>query len=74
MMTNGTAVEVATVGDEGMLGITALWGGRSMPGETMCQVQDTSVERMPLDAFVREIERRGRCTRASVATPRARLR
>ena len=59
MMTNGTAVEVATVGDEGMLGITALWGGRSMPGETMCQVQDTSVERMPLDAFVREIERRG---------------
>jgi CRP-like cAMP-binding protein len=62
MMKNGAAVEVATVGDEGMLGIFAFFGGRAMPGESMVQVEDGSgmtAERMPLEAIRRELDRHG---------------
>jgi CRP-like cAMP-binding protein len=62
MMKDGTAVEVATVGDEGMLGISAFLGGNAMPGESMVQVPQSagmSAERMPVDAFQREVDRRG---------------
>ena len=59
MMKNGAAVEVATVGDEGMVGIAAFFGGQLMPGECMVQVPDTSAERMPLKAFQRELDRHG---------------
>src|SRR5712691_11635402 len=59
MMKNGAAVEVATVGDEGMIGISAFFGGHTMPGESMVQVPDTSAERMPIDAFHRELDRHG---------------
>jgi CRP-like cAMP-binding protein len=34
----GTAVEVATVGNEGMLGLPAFLGAGSIPGEAFCQV------------------------------------
>lgn len=58
-MKNGARVEVATVGDEGMLGVGALWGdGVMATGETLCQVSDTSAERMTLEAFRREADRR----------------
>src|SRR2546430_12261983 len=40
MMKDGTAVEVATVGDEGMLGITPFWGGGTKPGGSMGQGLD----------------------------------
>jgi len=64
MMKNGSAVEVATVGTEGMLGLTAFLGGTMMPGESMLQVpsgrdEEKTVERMPIDAFRRELQRRG---------------
>ena len=61
MMTDGAAVEVATVGDEGMLGIAAFFGGQAMPGESMVQVPvpDTSAERMTVEAFQRELGRHG---------------
>jgi CRP-like cAMP-binding protein len=59
MMANGSAVEVATVGDEGVVGIAAFFGGRAMPGESMIQVPDSDAERMSLDAFQCELERRG---------------
>jgi CRP-like cAMP-binding protein len=62
MMKDGAAVEVATVGDEGMLGISAFFGGRAMPGESMVQVLDgavTTAERMTLEAFQRELDRHG---------------
>lgn len=59
VMRNGDMVEVATVGDEGLLGITALFGGDTMGGETMMQVPDTSAEVMPVEAFHREMDRRG---------------
>ena len=59
MLKNGTAVEVATVGDEGVIGATAFFGGKQMPGECMVQVPDTNAERMPVAAFQAEIQRRG---------------
>jgi CRP-like cAMP-binding protein len=59
-MKNGAAVEVATVGDEGMLGITAFWDhGLMTAGETLCQVADTSAEQMTVRAFRKELDRRG---------------
>lgn len=59
-MKNGAKVEVATVGDEGMLGVSAFWGdGIMATGETLCQVADTSVEQMTVEAFRRELDRRG---------------
>jgi CRP-like cAMP-binding protein len=61
MMNNGSAVEVATVGDEGMIGIAAFFGGHAMPGESMVQVYvpDTNAERMSIDAFQHELDRHG---------------
>jgi CRP-like cAMP-binding protein len=59
MMKDGMAVEVATVGDEGMVGIAAFFGGRAMPGESMVQVPDTTAVRMPVEQFQRELDRRG---------------
>ena len=59
MMSNGSAVEVATIGDEGMVGIAAFFGGDTMPGESMVQVPDGDAERMPIEAFRRELDRHG---------------
>lgn len=62
MMKDGTAAEVATVGNEGMLGMTAFWGGDVMPGESMLQVPHTggtSAERMTVEVFRRELARHG---------------
>lgn len=59
MMSNGMAVEVATVGDEGMIGIAAFFGGQVMPGESMVQVPDSNAERMAIEDFKRELDRRG---------------
>src|ERR1051325_2427076 len=38
MMENGDAIEVATIGNEGMTGQTAFLGGESSPYEVMVQV------------------------------------
>jgi CRP-like cAMP-binding protein len=62
MMKNGSAVEVATVGSEGMLGVSAFLGGAAISGESMLQVpseraEEKTVERMSVDAFRRELER-----------------
>lgn len=62
-MKNGTTVEIATVGDEGLLGIDAFFGDVMMPCETMVQVPDTDTdthaEVMSADAFRREMNRPG---------------
>ena len=60
----GAAVEVATVGDEGMLGMSAFFGGTAMPGESMLQVpsrrpDEMTAERLTVGAFRREINRHG---------------
>jgi hypothetical protein len=59
VMKNGSMVEIATVGDEGLVGINVLFGDDLLGGETMMQVPDTSVEVLPVGIFNREIERRG---------------
>jgi CRP-like cAMP-binding protein len=59
VMRDGAMVEIATVGDEGLLGISAFFGGDIMPGETMIQVPDTNAEVMTAEAFKREIHRHG---------------
>jgi hypothetical protein len=59
VMHDGTMVETATVGDEGLLGMEVFLGGEMASGETMLQVPDTNVELMAVGMFKSEIERRG---------------
>jgi CRP-like cAMP-binding protein len=58
VMQDGTMVETATVGDEGMVGMEAFFGGEVATGETMLQVPDTNVELMAVAPFKAELERR----------------
>jgi CRP-like cAMP-binding protein len=57
-MKDGAMVEIATIGDEGAVGVTA-FAGEQMVGETMIQVPDTSAEIMPIEQFRREMARDG---------------
>jgi len=55
-LSDGTTVEAATVGDEGMLGVEAFLGAdATAPGETLIQVPDTDAEMMSVDDFRREV-------------------
>ncbi len=55
-LSDGTTVEAATVGDEGMLGVEAFLSANAIaPGETLIQVPDTSAETMTVDDFRREV-------------------
>jgi CRP-like cAMP-binding protein len=58
-MKNGAMVEIATIGDEGLVGINAFFGGQMVSGEAMLQVPDTDAEVMSAEAFRREIARGG---------------
>jgi CRP-like cAMP-binding protein len=56
LMNDGRMVEVATVGDEGMVGIEALLGPDPIAlGDTMMQVSASSAERMSVEHFRRAI-------------------
>lgn len=70
VMNDGAMVEIATVGDEGLLGIGVLLGGDSMPGETMMQVSDASAEVMSIDTFRHEIARRGALHDSAQGSPK----
>jgi CRP-like cAMP-binding protein len=59
VMKDGSMVEIATVGDEGMLGVNVFFGGDMASGETWVQVPDTSAEALSVEIFKREIDRRG---------------
>jgi len=59
VMQNGAMVEIATVGDEGVLRINALFGVDLFGTEAMMQVPDTNAEVLPVAIFKRELERRG---------------
>ena len=59
VMRNGAMVEIATVGDEGLVGMTAFFGPGLMSGESMMQVPDTDAEVMSVQAFGNELDRRG---------------
>jgi CheY-like chemotaxis protein len=52
-------VEIATVGDEGLIGISVLFGGGIWSGDTMMQVPDTSAEVLSVDVFSAELARHG---------------
>jgi CRP-like cAMP-binding protein len=58
-MKDGTMVEIATVGHEGLLGIEAFFGNAMMPTESMIQVPDTDAEVMTAEAFRQEMNRPG---------------
>ena len=56
MLRDGTTVEAATVGDEGMLGVEAFLSADAVaPGQTLIQVPDTNAEVMDVDDFRREM-------------------
>jgi CRP-like cAMP-binding protein len=59
VMTDGRMVEVATIGNEGMVGMTIFLGGDIATAEAFVQVPDGSGQSMPADAFRRELDRRG---------------
>ena len=59
VMRNGSMVEIATVGDEGLVGINAFFGGAMLSGETMMQVPDTNAEVLSVVEFDRELARGG---------------
>jgi CRP-like cAMP-binding protein len=59
-LSNGRPVEVATVGDEGMLGLQALFSdGAIASGDALIQVPDTNAEMMRVEDFRRELTRGG---------------
>lgn len=60
VLSDGTMVEAATIGDEGMLGIEAFLSDRAIaPGDTMMQVPDTNAEMLNVDDFRGELTRHG---------------
>jgi CRP-like cAMP-binding protein len=58
VMENGSAIEVATIGNEGMSGLTAFVGGESSPYEVMVQVPGDGL-RMKANDFQPEVGREG---------------
>lgn len=59
-LSNGAMVEVATIGDEGMLGIEAFFTDRPRAiGSTILQVPDTSVAMLSVDALRCELREDG---------------
>jgi CRP-like cAMP-binding protein len=58
-MQDGRMVEVATVGDEGMLGMEAFFGAQVSTVETMLQVPNGSAEFLNVAAFNAEVARHG---------------
>jgi len=60
VLSSGTQVEAATVGDEGMLGIEAFLSADAIaPGETLMQVPDTNAEMLSVEDSPREIDAHG---------------
>ena len=59
VMKDGRMVEVATIGNEGLIGITVFLGGDRSSGEAFIQVPDGVGQSMSVEAFTRELGRRG---------------
>ncbi len=58
VMGDGAAIEVATIGNEGMAGLTAFIGGETSPNEVMVQVPGDGI-RMPADVLRQEADKKG---------------
>jgi CRP-like cAMP-binding protein len=57
---DGRMVEVATIGREGMIGVSTVWDGSPTPSVVMVQGETNTCYKMPVKAFRREMDRRGR--------------
>jgi len=58
-MRSGRTVEVATVGNEGFIGINALFGGDRWLAGALVKIPDSCAQAMTIQAFRREMSRRG---------------
>ena len=58
IMGDGRTVEMATVGNEGLIGVWAALGGRVPAGDAIVQVAGKSAQMLPVEVFRRELERR----------------
>jgi CRP-like cAMP-binding protein len=59
VLEDGGMVEVATIGREGMVGVSAVLDGTPMQAAAMVQGETETCYRMSIDAFRREMDRRG---------------
>lgn len=60
MLEDGSTVEAATVGDEGMVGLEAFLSTRPVsPGQILWQVPDGHATKLAVEPFRREVDRRG---------------
>jgi CRP-like cAMP-binding protein len=59
VMEDGGVVEVATVGREGLVGMSAVFGAPVASGEAFVQIAAEPAAVMSIEAFRRELERRG---------------
>jgi len=59
VMNDGTAAEIATVGNEGMIGASVFFGDDLSTGEALVQVADGEAHTMSSEAFIFEMNRRG---------------
>jgi CRP-like cAMP-binding protein len=57
--TDGQAVEMTAVGNEGLIGISACIGGGLHVGEALVQIPNGSAQGLDLNVFRREMDRRG---------------
>jgi CRP-like cAMP-binding protein len=59
VLENGSMVEVATIGREGLSGLPAALNGDPSPAETFVQGEASTCWRMPIRPFHQELDRRG---------------
>jgi CRP-like cAMP-binding protein len=59
VLEDGSMVEVATIGREGLVGVSAVLDGTPVTSAAMVQGETDTCYRMKVDAFRQEIERRG---------------
>src|SRR4051794_28084288 len=59
VLEDGGMVEIATIGREGMVGVSAVLDGSPVTSTAMVQGETNTCDRMKVDAFRREIDRRG---------------
>jgi CRP-like cAMP-binding protein len=59
VMQDGKVAEIATIGNEGVLGASVFFGDDQSFGEALVQVAEGGGFRMPVEAFVTEMARRG---------------
>ena len=58
MLTEGSTIEVTTIGDEGFVGLDAFFGARPIAhADTLVQVEDADLEALAVAVFRRELAR-----------------